>query len=358
MNFKLNGTALVLSLLAVSCGSTNTEKIAGKSVRAKVETVRAVDIPQTYIFSGSIQGHRRSVISTKIMGQVLSVDVDAGDRVSEGQPLMKIKSDDLDAKKSQVKANKIEAQAALKNVEINYNRMKELFASKSATQKEMDDIEAAYTMANARVRAIEEMEKEVDDAISYSDILSPFNGSVVQKMTEVGNTAAPGMPLLMVEDMSSIKVVLNVPETEIHLFTKNASIKVDIDAADIHTTASVTQISPSGRPGSRQYEVQADLKSPTSADRDRIRSGMFARATISNGVRKMIAVPDSLILKRGQLEGIYTVIPGDLTVLRWIRTGRTTDGRVEILSGLAEGDRVITSSESQLSDGVKIEVAL
>ena len=72
----------------------------------------------------------------------------------------------------------------------------------------------------------------------------------------------------------------------------------------------------------------------------------------------MIAVPDSLILKRGQLEGIYTVIPGDLTVLRWIRTGRTTDGRVEILSGLAEGDRVITSSESQLSDGVKIEVAL
>jgi RND family efflux transporter MFP subunit len=345
------------ALMLSACGTgPDSAGIASGPVRAVVQTVTPMDVPQTYVFSGNVEGDKRVTLSTKIMGQVIALRVREGDRVRQGQELLKIKSDDLDAKKAQVKAGAIEAGAALKNVETNYRRIEELYALKSATQKEMDDIELAYRMALARVEAVREMEKEIDDALSYSDILSPVSGFVVQKMTEIGNTAAPGIPLLVIEDLTTLKVVIHVPETEIRLFSRGDNVEVSIDATGTETGGTVDRINPSGQAGSRQFEVHVLLDRLSTDERDRVRSGMFARVVLEQGSRQVVAVPEQLIVKRGQLEGLFTLSHNNQAHLRWVRTGRRFGAQVEILSGLAAGDRLIASTEGTLKDGMPIEV--
>ncbi len=347
--------AAVLMLSACGTGP-DSAGISSEPVRAVVQTATPMDVPQTYVFSGNVEGDKRVTLSTKIMGQVIALRAREGDRVRQGQELLKIKSDDLDAKKAQVKAGVIEAEAALKNVETNYRRIKELYALKSATQKEMDDIESAYRMALARVEAVREMEKEIDDALSYSDILSPVSGFVVQKMTEIGNTAAPGIPLLVIEDLTTLKVVIHVPETEIRLFSRGDNVDVSIDAAGTKTGGTVDRINPSGQAGSRQFEVHVLLDRLSTDERDRVRSGMFARVVLEKGSRQVVAVPEQLLVKRGQLEGLFTLSHNNQAHLRWVRTGRRFGTQVEILSGLAAGDRFIASAEGALKDGMPIEV--
>lgn len=349
---KMAMAALAVTTL-VACGNDNSERNNEKPVKVFLLTQTLTEVPHRYVFSGNVEGDKKVTLSTKIMGQITSMPYDVGTHVSIGQSVVKIKSDDLNAKRSQIKANSLEAEAALKNAETNYRRVQQLYDNKSASKKELDDIETMYTMAKAKVNAISEMEKEIDDVLDYSDIVSPINGTIIQKFTEEGNTATPGMPLLMIEDISSLKVMTKVPESEIALFKMGSTVSVAIDAVNRELKGIVEQINPSGNGMSRQFDVKIRLNA---AAQD-IKSGMYAKVVLASGNKIVMALPKNSIIHRGQLEGVYTINRRNEAVLRWVRTGKTFGDHIEILSGLKNGERVIASSESVLKDGMKVEVA-
>ncbi|MBX7150139.1 efflux RND transporter periplasmic adaptor subunit [bacterium] len=345
--------AILTFAFLVSCGSNDLQEDSVKPVKVFLLSETLTKVPHRYVFSGNVEGDKKVTLSTKIMGQITALPYDVGTRVSVGQSVIKIKSDDLNAKRAQIKANKIEAEAALKNTETNYRRIQQLYDNKSASKKELDDIETMYNMAAAKVNAITEMEKEMDDILDYSDIVSPINGTIIQKFTEEGNTAAPGMPLLMIEDITSLKVMTKVPESEIGFFKIGGAVTVAIDAISQEMDGAVEQINPSGNEMSRQFDVKIRLNGSTHD----IKSGMYAKVLLANGSKTVIALPKSSLIRRGQLEGVYTINHRNEAVLRWVRTGKAFDNRIEILSGLKDGERVIASSEGLLKDGVKVEVA-
>ncbi|NUM81376.1 efflux RND transporter periplasmic adaptor subunit [bacterium] len=345
-------TTLVLTVL-LGCGSNGSDGSSVKPVKVFLLSETLTEVPHRYVFSGNVEGDKKVTLSTKIMGQITALPYDVGTRVSAGQSVIKIKSDDLAAKRAQIKANKAEAEAALKNAETNFRRIQQLYDNKSASKKELDDIETMYTMATAKVNAITEMEKEIDDVLDYSDIVSPINGTIIQKFTEEGNTAAPGMPLLMIEDIGSLKVLTKVPESEIGLFKIGSAVTVAIDAIDREMNGVVEQINPSGNGMSRQFDVKIRLNGSTQD----IKSGMYARVILASGSKHIIALPKNSLIHRGQLEGVYTLNHRSEAVLRWVRTGKTFGDHIEILSGLKDGERVIASSEGLLKDGMKVEVA-
>jgi len=344
----------LIPFLAISCGKKESVVHSSKPVKARAFEAALTEIPQKYEFTGSIEGDKRIQLSTKIMGQITYMPFQEGAKVTKGETLIKIRSDDLEAKKSQVQANMSEAEAAFKNTEANYNRIKSLYESKSATRKEMDDSEMAYNMGKAKIEAIKEMEREVNDHLSYTQIASPINGYVVQKMSEEGNIAAPGMPILTIEGLSRLKVVTKVPESQVYLFKTGDQVKVIVDAlSGKEFSGSVEQINPGGNPASRQFEVKILLDESKSM----LKSGMYAKVILERGTRHVITVPEDWVIKRGQLEGLFTMNSNQEAMLRWVRTGKRFGNQVEILSGLSQGEQVLISMDSPIRDGQKVEVA-
>lgn len=339
-----------------SCGKNSTPEVREYAVRVSVRTVGSSDTPQQYVFSGNIEGNRKVALSTKLMGQVTAMPYDVGTRVAAGQVVARINSDDLRAKRAQIKANALEAQAAFKNAEVNRERMRNLLVNNSASQKEMDDVETMYQMASAKIHAVKEMENEINDAIGYGELRSPFDGFIVAKMAQQGDIASPGMPLLMIEDLSVLKVIARVPESEIHLFQRKDAVRVRIDALEDEIAGRVEQINPSGNPISRQFDVKIVLVGMDTKRTANVNSGMYAQVILEKGTAKMITVPESILVTRGQLEGVFIMSDKGTAMLRWIRTGNSNGGEVEVLSGLRDGEKVILSTTMHLKDGQKVEV--
>ncbi len=350
----ITATMVFLSLTAfTACGENEAGQYDSQIIKVNAEKVKTIIVPVTFEFSGTVEGVDRVKLSTKLMGEIMYLPLEAGTKVSKGQLLVKIRSADIIAKKQQIKANLLQAEAGFRNVEINYNRVKSLFDKKSATQKEMEDIQMHYDMAAAQVKAVKEMEKEINDVLSYSEIKAPFDGYVVNKYFEEGDIAAPGHPIIIVENFDEFKIVATVSASEINKFEKGNSAKIKIDAVNDHTyEGKIIEINPGGNPASRQFQVQVIINSDERiAD---IKSGMYAKMILENSNEKLIAVNKNFLVKRGQLTGIYTINGNSEALLRWVRCGKDLGESIEIISGLSEGDQIITTEN--VKEGQRVEV--
>ncbi|MBI9072628.1 MAG: efflux RND transporter periplasmic adaptor subunit [Melioribacteraceae bacterium] len=341
-------------MFVAACGSEKTYESKGESVKVNVEKISTLEIPNQYEFSGNVEGSKQVKLSTKLMGEITYLPFETGAAVKKGEVLVKISSKDLKAKKNQVEANMVQAEAALKTTEVNYERLKDLFDKGSASKKEFEDIEMHYTMAKAQVNAVEAMEAELDDVLSYATVTAPFNGFITNKFFEVGDISAPGYPILMVEDLSTLEAVASVSASDINLFEKGMEVKVVLtDLNDLSVSAKVLEVNPSGHPASRQFGVRVELNKEEISSK--IKSGMFAKIILETASRKVIAVDESLIVTKGQLKGVYTVNRNNEASLRWLRLGKKYNDKFIVLAGLMAGETVIRDI-NKVSEGQLVEV--
>lgn len=350
-------SVLLLSVTIAACGTAGEEAGSPEQEIPTVTVSRATlgGASASHRFSGTVASERTVQISTKVTGRVTMLDADEGDYVREGDILVRIKDDNLQAQKSQAEARLAEAESALANTETNYRRIKNLFEKESATRKELDDITTRYESAKAGVRALEARLREIKDLLEYTVLEAPFNGYVVGKRISEGDLAGPGQPLLAFEREGALKVELSVPETRLSLFALEDTLQVSVPAAsEDRFLGVVTSINPSGRRGSRQFEVEVAL--PESAARSGLKSGMFAEAAVAGRDDATVTVPESALVRRGQLSGLYTLNGESEVVLRWIRTGAARGGRVEVLSGLSPGEQYVASFDAPLREGQKVNV--
>jgi RND family efflux transporter MFP subunit len=214
-----------LALFATSCGDGDKKTVADNSpaVAVTVSSVSSGDSNSFLTTSGKIEAVNSANLSTRMMGYVDRIYVQVGEQVRKGQQLISISNIDLSAKLAQVSAGITEATAAFNNAEKDFNRFTALFNENSASQKELDDITANYTMAKARLEGAKQMKNEVNTQFSYANIRAPFSGTVMNKFINVGDMANPGMPLLEVESPGKFQVLAMVPESEI------LQIKADTD---------------------------------------------------------------------------------------------------------------------------------
>ena len=352
------GLLLLAVTLLSSCSSDQqaTRKDT-ESVSVGVQTAQKASIPNEYQFSGTLKGTRQVKISTKMMGKITHMNAEEGDRISEGETLVRIKDQNVESQKQQVQAKLNQAEAALENAETNFERIKTLYERGSATQKEFDDMQTQYRSAQSRVNALQGKLDEVNDMLDYTTLRAPFDGYVANKRVSRGDMASPGRPLLIVEDFGKMEVTTSVPESQINLFTLKDSVTVDIAAAGYHNLKGlIKQINPSGNQASRQFIVKVAIDRPKE-ESNTLKSGMFATISLMKGGEPTIAVPEQALVNRGQLTGLYTVSPDKEAVLRWVRTGRRYEDQIEILSGLAEGDRYIATYEPGLiEEGKQVEI--
>lgn len=310
--------------------------------------------------SGKVESIHTAYISTRLMGIITKLNVKLGDRVQKGQVLATISSQDIQAKRAQTEAMIAEAEANLQNASRDLERFTALFKQQSASAKELDNVTLQYNSAKARVQAAQQMKNEVNAMMGYATLTAPFSGIVTQKNAEAGTMANPGMPILAIEQGGVLQVSAAVPESDINRVVKGSSADIEIKSTAKKITGKVTEINPSSQFTGGQYIVKISI--PT-ADQSGVYSGMYVNVnlplkSLQAEAREAgsILVPSSVLIRKDQLYGLYTVSNNNTALLRMVRIGRTVGDQVEIVSGLGKEEKYITGAEGKLYNGVPVKV--
>ena len=351
----------LISLFLVSCGKESKEvKNNDPAILVEVNGL-STNNSEFITASGKTEAESSANLSTRMMGYVTKVHVKTGQKVAAGQLLVSINSADLQAKKAQVDASILQATAAYNNAKKDYDRFTVLFSQQSASQKELDDMTSRYEMAKASLAGAKQMRNEVMAQFSYSNITAPFSGEITNTFVKEGDMANPGMPLVSVEGVSRMQVTAMVSESDINQIKNGIPVKILVKSLNKEVAGKVSEVSGSAKNTGGQYLVKVTLNGNDKS----ILSGMFVNVQfpIATKVAKentiksdKIMVPESALVKHGQLTGIYTVANGKTAILRWIRIGKTYGNQVEVLSGLTSNEQYIVSAEGKLYNGANVTV--
>jgi len=356
-NRKIWATALLgllATTVAAACGGDHDPAaeivLPRDPVVVDMVVAELTEVPMVSTATGSAEPWRRVSPGTKLLGRVNEVFVREGDRVREGQLLARLESLDLEAALAQARASIVMAEASLENAEAHHRRMTDLHQQKSVTDKNLEDATAGFRVASASLEVARANLAAAEATLSYAEVHTPVSGWVISKLIEAGDMSAPGAPMFVIEDLSRIKVTVTVPEAEVTRLEVGSSAEVFIDVLGDKMVAEIDRIMPAGDRATRTFAVQLLLNNPEGL----LKSGMFARVDFPVGSRSTLVVPVTSIVRRGQLEGILVVGPESIAHLRWIKLGHHFETGVEVLSGLAAGDRYLVSPSGSVGDGTAV----
>jgi RND family efflux transporter MFP subunit len=346
-------TLLVLTMLTLAgCGSDpETRQAEPKQVACTTARAELHSVPQEVTATGSLQADKSIMVSTRMMGWVRHIHVSEGQAVTKGDPLVSIDDTDLLAKKAQAQAGIAEAEAVLANAQKMVERFERLYAEKSVSRAQLDDVVTGRDRAAAGLDMARAGLREVNVHLSYLDITAPSDGVVARQMIEEGDMANPGMPLFVLEQTNLIKVVAHLGEKDVGAVQAGQEVEVSVSSLEGAVfRVPLDRIIPTANPGSRTYDIEATLDNSTG----QLRSGMFARMRVPVGTRQAVMVPAEAIIRRGQLTGLWTVDQDAEAHLRWVRLGHQRQDLVEVLSGLTGNETVVLTSEMPLAEGDKV----
>jgi membrane fusion protein, multidrug efflux system len=352
---------------------SSADPIAVSTVTAATETW-----PSLYEASGTVRARTSTVISAKLMGYVREVKVQAGNHVHEGQLLVTLDTRDLDVSSRRAEAAREEvrssvpeadgtaaaAKANLDLAQVTFGRMQDLFEKKSISNQEFDEssaklkaAQAAYEMArarrvqlNSRLAQVDQEVRSIEVTRSYANVLAPFAGVVVSKSVDPGSLAVPGAPLFTIEREGAYRLEASVEESHLAAIRVGQVVSVTLDSVNRTFDARVSEIVPAVDAASRAYTVKIDLPVLPA-----LRSGVFGRATFHLKSRSLLAIPMAAVGERGQLQSVLVADNG-VVHSRLITVGQKIKDRVEVLSGLTAGEKVIFPVPQGLSDGAGVEV--
>jgi RND family efflux transporter MFP subunit len=347
----LAGGAILLLGLAACGGDHEASRPPRREVACRTFVVQAGDLARIVTATGSLEAAKTIPVSTRMMGWVRQIHVAEGGAVQAGAPLITIDNTDLLARKAQVEAAIAEAEAVLANAETMAARFEKLYADKSVSKQQLDDVLTGRERARAGLEAARAQRQEIDVQLRYLDITAPATGIVARKLIEEGAMANPGAPLLILERNERMKVIAQLSERDVNAVAAGDTVTVAITSLPQATfRVPIDKIIPAADPGSRTYAVESYLPNPEG----RLKSGMFARVSIPVGRRPAVVAPAQAVFSRGQLRGVFVVDREGFARLRWVRLGHETGDDVEILAGIDPGETIVLSSEVPLTEGDRV----
>lgn len=327
-------------LVLGACGGDGDEAQHAEAGRIEgtPHEVRLATRPTYFDAAGVAAAISEATLSTKLMGTVTAVLVQEGSRVTAGQPLLRIDARDLLAKEAQVAAGRAEAEAVLQEAELHARRMEALYADGAAPRAQLDAALTGLARARAAVETARAAGAELAAVRDYSVVSAPFAGVVIRRMVDPGSFAAPGAPLLVLQDASTLRASANVGPSEARSLTPGTAVTVVIEGEAVAGT--VEGVVPV--PGMSLHTVNVLVP-----NREGLHpAGGAAVLRIPGPVRPTMLVHGAALVRRGSLTGVH-VREGDGAQLRWVRLGAAAGDSVEVTAGLRDGDVVIVPASTQ-----------
>ncbi len=372
-----------LSLLFYSCKKEPHVKVKRKKIKAEVSVVKKLPVLQIREYPGRTKADKSIILASKTSGMVKKILVDEGYKVKSGQLLIKIDDTDIRAKISAldkgIKALSMKKKALLADFEYvkkNFHRYKALLKEEAVTQEEFDRIKSKFLAIKKEIESVEyeikrlkNEKRAVSALLKYTRIKAPFSGTVSKKFVDEGTFITAGTPLMALNSKENFTFfVTSVDEELFDTVKKLKNIPVFIKALNrtyVGTTYSISSVDP------QSSSFRLKLKLPQN-----LPSGLFGRAFIPTKTKYAIVIPQKAIVQRGNLKAVYTIDPENIVHFQVIRCGsvyeKTPIGlvplplyqseaveeknlMVEVLAGLKEGERIVTSNIEDVREGDQLE---
>jgi RND family efflux transporter MFP subunit len=330
---SIPNTLLLAALGLAGCGREaehpRPESLPVAAARAQIAESKQRVATEEVV--GTVRARLRAVIEAKVTGKIDELLAVPGQNVKAGDRLVTVDAREAQARYEQARAVRQQAESDLK-------RFTTLFEQKILSQSEFDAAQSKFRVADAAMNEAEAM-------LGYTKVTAPFDGIITRKYADVGDLAAPGKPLLEMEDARQLRLEADVPEAVVDRIKLGDRLPVRIASQEAILEGAVSEIAPASDPNSRTFLVKLDLPSAPG-----LRAGQFGRVAMPVGETSAIRVPASAVVQRGQMELVFIATDGRAQ-LRLIKTGERIGNEVEVVSGLSAGESVVVDGAAQLRDG-------
>ena len=334
--FKKSFIALAATLLLASCGTKTTKTDATPQVAPVVSVVTAqsedVDVVNTY--TSTIEPFATNNIMPQTGGRIVTMNAEVGDKVRKGQLLAKM--DDVNLAKTRLQ---------IVNDSTELDRLTELYKIGAVSQADYDLAKLSLEIAR----------KTYSNLAENTYLRSPINGVVTARNFDKGDMYSMTQPIFVVQQISPVKMLINVSESQFTEVNKGMEFDITVESYPGATfKGKVNLIYPTVSASTHTFPVEVICEN---ADQ-RLRPGMFARVTATFGTNHRVVVPDVAVVKQmGSGEHfIYVLQPDNTVKYQLVEVGKRMGSKYEIISGINEGDKVVTEGQIRLKDGVGVQV--
>ncbi|HPA43909.1 MAG TPA: efflux RND transporter periplasmic adaptor subunit [Bacteroidales bacterium] len=322
-------------VLLAGCQFTGSKKqeITEATIPVRTTPVIIEEVPQVYEFSATVEANVINNIAPQMSVRIQKIFVEVGDFVSKGQKLVQMDDNNLEQIRTQ-----------LKNMEISFQRIDELYKVGGVSRSEWD----------AQKTTLEVMRTQYNNLKENTQLVSPIAGVITARNYDSGDLYGMGLPLLVVEQITPVKLIIHVSESFFTKIHKGMDVNVNLDVYPQEVfKGKVSLVYPTITAATRTFPVEILIPNTNR----KVRPGMFARVSIDFGSEPRLLVPDrSVIKQQGSGERYVYVYKDGKAEFRIIEQGKRVDAYYECLSGLEEGECVITTSLNRLTNGIEVEL--
>ncbi|MEG2513906.1 MAG: efflux RND transporter periplasmic adaptor subunit [Bacteroidaceae bacterium] len=334
---KIQLLMLTVVALLSSCGGGNKKTVAAATVeskpKVKLASVKTQQVDQIADFTATVEANMTNNIAPSVSVRIEKIFVEVGDQVHKGQKLVQM--DDVNLK---------QAKSQLDNLKIEFSRVDELYKVGGASRSEWDAKKTALDVAKTSYKNL----------VDNTSLTSPINGIVTARNYDDGDLFSTGNPVLTVEQISPVKLKINISESYFSQIKKgmNGEVKLDVYKDEIFN-AKVSLIYPTIDAASRTFPVELTIANGN----QRVRPGMFARVIMSFGVADHVVVPDQAIVKQiGSGDRFVYVYKDGKVAYNKVELGRRMGAEYELISGVENNSQVVVAGQSRLNNGAEVEV--
>lgn len=313
----------------------------------KVEKVFSHDVEQIGTYTATVEPELINNISSSTPNRIKEIFVDEGFLVAKGQKIAILDDVNITTYETQV-AN---AKASLANIQDNYNRALKLYEIGGGTKQNVDAMQLQLTNAQNTLASAERTLKNV---MENTVLTSPINGIVTARNYDPGDMTGT-LPIVTVAQVNPVKIVINVPESELSRVVKGMPAHITFDTyGDEDFTGTVNMVSPTVDTNTRTFGVEIGLNN----SEGKILPGMFGRVKLQLGQANHVVVPDRAVVKQpgSGNQFIYVYHNGKVSYNK-VELGQRINNTYELLSGVEPGDTVVTTGQARLADGVEVKLA-
>ena len=312
---------------------TKTVEVVEEKPRVKLAEVKARPVEQVQEYTATVEAEVKNNIAPSSPVRIDKIFVEVGDRVSKGQKLVQMDAANLKQMKLQ-----------LENKQTEFNRTDELYNVGGASKSEWD----------AQKMALDVQQTAYNNLMENTALVSPINGVVTARNYDNGDMYSSGNPVLVVEQITPVKLMINVSEAYFTKVKKGEPVSVTLDVyGDEVFNGKVSLVYPTIDAATRTFPVEIKIDNKD----QRIRPGMFARATINFGVEDNVVVPDLAIVKQAGSGDRYVYVYKDGKVsYNKVELGRRMGVDYELKSGVPNNSQVVIAGQSRLINGTEVEI--
>ena len=299
-------------------------------------------VQQERSYDGIVEAERRSTVSAQVAARIEAVPFDVDDYVERGDIIVQFRDRPVAAELKQAEAAEQEAKARLAEARANHGRIEQLFRQERISKADMDRTTADLRSAEARLNAAEGALLAARESFENTVVRAPFSGIVVERHVEIGEMATIGAPLMTGLSLEHLRVAVDVPQSDIGALRADREAWIDLPGGSSLAAESV-RIFPYADPSTHTFRARLGL----TEGQHGIYPGMWVKVRFLIGEQQALLVPQSAVLQRSELTGVYVLGEDGMPRLRQVRLGRAQpDGRVIILAGLDDGEIVVTDPEA------------